>query len=109
MPRTNLAPVTITRAGVSPGSETAGDASNGNSISNDGRMVVLVHNNDGSNPHNVTFKTVGTVDGQAIADRVVAMAASSSKWFGPFPPEVYGSSLQVDVADANLKLTAYQI
>ena len=109
MARTALAVTTITRDGVTEPAETAGDATNGNTVSNDGRMIVRVHNSDSGASHNVTFVTIGTVDGEPVADRVVAMAASAVKWFGPFPTDVYGSSLAVDVADAQVKLTAYQI
>jgi zona occludens toxin (predicted ATPase) len=109
MPRVNLPHTQITRVGVAPGAEVNGDATNDHVTVNDGRVYLLVRNADGSNAHAVTIVTPGTVDGQAIADRIVSVPANASRYIGPFPVDTYGRSLQVDVDSSELKLTAYHL
>ena len=108
MARTRIDPVAVSRAGVADPSESAGDAVNGNVISNTGKTMIKVHNADGSNPHSITFVTPGTVDGQAVADRTVSIAANATRWFGRFQTSVYGSSMGVTVDSAQLKITVFE-
>lgn len=86
MARTALAVQQISRAGITP-SYSAANA-DGHSVLNSGKEFLHVKNGSGSSI-NVTVQTPGTVDGQAIADRVVAVGAGAEKMIGPFPPDTY--------------------
>lgn len=108
MARTRIDPVALSRAGVADPTEVPGDAVNGNVIANTGQTVIKVHNADASNPHTITFVTPGQVDGQAVADRTVSIAASGIRWFGRFQPSIYGSSMGITVDSAQLKLTVFE-
>lgn len=107
MARTPVPVSAITRAGLTAPAETAADTVNGNSVANTNQNVILVvRNADGAAPHNLTLHLAARVDGQAPADRVVAIAATVTKYFGPFSRAEYGSVMTLDGADANLKITA---
>lgn len=87
MAYTNMTPTRPTHTGIAM-TAIAGDDSNGNKISNDGKVVLLLSNTGGSSA-TVTFATPGTVRGLAIADNVVTLASGQVKACGPFPPEIY--------------------
>lgn len=86
MARTALAVQQVERAGLEP-AYTAANV-DGHSIANTGKEALHVKNDDAS-PINVTFLTPGTVDGQAVADRVQAVPAGEERIFGPFPKNIY--------------------
>lgn len=113
MARTAIVPVRITLDGAAPAEPVDGDAVNGHVVlGNDGeRVFVLVENTSGEDDHEVTFVTPGTVGAEQyeIADKVEEIPAEASRWFGPFPLAVFTSSLQIDVANAALKLSVYRI
>lgn len=106
MARTVLTPVQATRAGVASPTEANGDPANGHVVRNTGRTIITVRNADASNPHSVTFVLPGTVYGQAVADQVVSIPASSSRDFGGFPVDGFGAQMAIDVDSAELKLVA---
>jgi hypothetical protein len=106
MPRTVLPVTTVARGGVTPPVEQAGDSTNNHVLANSGRTILTVRNADVSNPHTVTFVVVPTVDGLAVTNRIVSIAAATSQDFGRFQPEVYGSQMGINVDSAQLKLTA---
>lgn len=109
MPRAALAPTELAGTGGVAFSETAGDTVNGHTTPNDGHVYVFCRNASGATPYDITFLTQQTVDGLAVADKVVSMAASQSRLFGPFPREAYGADLLIDVAHLDLKLVALHI
>jgi hypothetical protein len=91
MPRLVVAVQNISRGGLLP-AYTAPQVlgSGGNYFANDGRTAIyLKADGTAAASTNITFETPGLVDGQAIADRVVALAVSTEKVVGPFPPGVY--------------------
>lgn len=97
MSLTTLAVQQIARTGLTPALAAAN--TDGSYVPNDGRMFLQVKNGSGS-PINVTVETPGTVDGNAIADLVVAVPATTGdKVIGPFPPETYNQS------DGTIKVT----
>lgn len=108
MPRVNVPVTALSRDGVAPASDVNGDATNGHRVSNTGKTVIFVRNSSTDTPYDVTFVTPGTVDGQAVGDRIVEIAANTTRYFSRFSPGVYGSTLQVNVENAALKLTAYE-
>ncbi len=73
--------------------ETGGTACDvaGDSFANTGLEVAIFTNGSGS-PINVTFVTQNTVDGRAVADRVVAIPAGATKVVGNFPGGIYSDA-----------------
>jgi len=65
--------------------------SNNYIIRNDGKMFIRVVNGGGS-PAVTTIVTRNSVAGNAIADRVVSVAAGTEQNIGPFPPSVFNDS-----------------
>lgn len=110
MPRTNITVVEITRDGVAP-TEVAGDATNGNQFDHGARTFMRVRNADGAAAHIVTIITPGTVDGLAIADRVVSVPASATRYIGPFTNDYRqpDGKVYVDVDSAQLNLAVFRL
>lgn len=75
----------ITRAGIIPTYNTAAVA--GDEFVNDGK--IWVHIKNGAVILNITFETTITVDGLAVADLVVNLAATTEKVIGVFPTNWY--------------------
>lgn len=76
---------TIARAGVAP---TLNAVSASDTFANDGRTYIDV-NNGGATSLTVTIVTPATVDGLAIDDRTVTIAAGQRRVIGPFPKATY--------------------
>lgn len=91
-----IVPTSITRDGVAVSGAAA--AVGGDKFGNNGSQLFYVNNASGSSI-NVTFVTSQTVDGQAVADRVVAVAAGAAKMIGPFKPSQYND------VDGNVNVT----
>jgi hypothetical protein len=98
----------ITRAGIAPAAEVTGDAVNNHTVNNDGAVFLLAHNT-GATTRVLTIHLPQTVDGQAVASRTVSLAAGVSRYVGPFPVSEYGEDVLVDVAHAELVLSAYHL
>lgn len=79
----------ITRAGFTEAMESA--AGGGDEFLNDGSQFLRIANGDAS-PMDVTIVSQSTVDGLAVADRVVTVAAGTVKLIGPFSPGVYNDA-----------------
>jgi hypothetical protein len=90
MARTALTPQDVARTGIVH-TFAAVDAANGNKFTNDGRCCLYVKNG-GVGSIDVTIDTPGTVDGNAVANLVVAVGAGVNKLIGPFPPGIYNQS-----------------
>ena len=58
-------------------------------IPNNGRVLLAVSSTPGAT---VTVITPGTVDGLAIVDLVVTVAAAKQHLIGPFPPQFYNGT-----------------
>lgn len=109
MARTAVPITQITRAGIAPPAETNGDAVNNHVISNNGRVVLLVRNAGTTVARTLTLRVRGAIDGQAVTPRTVSIPTEASRYVGPFPVDQYGPKLEVDVDNAELKLTALTI
>ena len=59
-------------------------------IPNNGNVQILVKN--GATASIITVETPSTVDGLAVADRTVTVAADTDVIIGPYPPSVYNDS-----------------
>jgi hypothetical protein len=57
-------------------------------VDGDGDLFLAVINASAGSI-NVTVNTPATQDGLAVASQVVAVAASTTKFIGPFPPRTY--------------------
>lgn len=87
-----------------------GDAVNGHYVPNDGRTFVRVKNASVDTTRVVTMLTRVSVDsGIAAATDPEDIEAGVEAWFGPYPTNIYGTSLQINVAHADLKLTAFRL
>lgn len=64
---------------------------------NDGATKLIVQSTAGAD---VTIETPGTVDGLAVADKVIAIAATKVYVIGPFPTSTYN-----DTATGKVKVT----
>lgn len=81
----------ISRDGVAAAPVAATAGGGGDEFANDGRTYLEVTNGGGS-PITVTLDIKPTVDGGAVTDRTVAVAAGARKRIGPFPPKLYNDS-----------------
>lgn len=95
-------PVTnITRAGGVDPAGTAGDTTNGMTVSNGGTMFLQVNNTD-TVARTFEIDVPGAIDGIAPANRTYSLAAGESRKIGPWPVTIYGNSLSVPVVSSNL-------
>ena len=83
MPRINVVPTEITRAGVYPAG-AVGQA-DGHSFPNNGEEFVEVVNANATLARTVTFVTPAQREGLAVADLTVSVPAASRRMIGPFP------------------------
>lgn len=81
MARTILTVQEIVAAGVVP--TLAAATTDGHSMPNNGNSFMEISNGHTA-AHTVTFVHPGTVDGLAVADRTVSVAAGSTAYVGPF-------------------------
>lgn len=109
MAATPIAINTITRAGLTPVSEVAGDPTNGNSVANNGSVWLEVSNSAGSSG-TVTVAIPGQVDGQTVpAKSYTIPATTGKKRLGPYPPSVYGDPLIITPSATTITIAAYQL
>lgn len=111
MPTPVAVPVSsITRAGVAPASPTAGDATNGHTVSNDGNVFILAKNTNGaSTARTITFAFAHKVDGQTISPVTHSLAAGASQYMGPYPESEYGDEIAITVSHAEMVISAYHL
>lgn len=110
MARAALPLTQIVRAGIAPAAEVTGDTVNNHSMSNDGHAFLICRNsNGGSTAHILTIHLFGGVDGEPITSRAISVAAAATVYIGPFPTTEYGTSVLIDPAHAELKLSAYHL
>lgn len=110
MARAAITPVTPSRAGVSAAVPAAGDATNFNTVANDGKTILIAKNTNGSSTaRTIDFILKRTVDGVTPDRTAVSIAAGATKVFGPFPTNDYGTALDFDVSHAEVEVSAYRI
>ena len=88
------------------GSLTAGDDY---TIPNDGRTKVILRKAAGT-ASVVTFVSVKTVQGLAVADPTVTVAVNTAQKRGPFPVDIYGTTLAISgiTNEANFSIAVYR-
>jgi hypothetical protein len=110
MPSTNIPVKSHTsRFGDQLGAGVLVDATNGNNFLNDGNTFLLVQGKTATKT--LTIITSGTVNGLAIADHAArSIAAGEFHVLGPFPVELYGTTVEMthEAASAHL-LTPFNI
>lgn len=109
MARTNIPHTEFSRAGVSPATPAPGDTVNQHVLTNDGRVILYVENADAVNEETVTVISAATHDGLAVADLVVTLPASESRFIGPFSEATFGRDISVDVSSVDVSLAAYHM
>ena len=110
MARTALTATQASRAGTTLPAATAGDATNGNSVQNDGRVILIAKNTNGaSTARTITFQTVRSVDGLTNPTRQESIPAGETQVFGPFPPTDYGTTLAFDVSNAEVTIQVVRV
>lgn len=108
MARADLTVTSVSKSGVADPTATAGNATDGHKLANSGRTHIVVTNTSADTAYDVTFITKTTVDGLAVEDYVVEVAADSTVHFSGFQTTVYGSELWIDVENAALELKAFE-
>lgn len=92
MARTALTVSEIVRSGLTL-SASAANADGHSLVNTDKNAALLLYVNNGSgSPITVTIQTPGTVDGLAIADRTVTVAAGAERFIGPLTAKDYNQS-----------------
>jgi len=82
-----LTPVTIVRS--ASGLLTMASASaGGDEFANTGKEILLIENT-GSPARTLTVTTEETIDGEAVADKDITIAANSIYAIGPWPTGIY--------------------
>lgn len=99
----NVALQQITREGLTA-SFTAMTTTDTYKLANSGRMFVAIKSG-AAGAVNATFIIPGTVDGQAIGDRTVSIAAGAEVYFGPFTRDYNDASNKVSVTAAGAGLS----
>jgi hypothetical protein len=97
MSATALSVTPLSRNGITDTLSAAN--TDGHTIVNtaDNMWIEVLNGSGGS--INVTIETIQTIDGLAVADRVVAVGAGVRKKIGPFPRTNYGSTVTVTFSD----------
>lgn len=94
MPRTPLTNIVAPSKNGTPfPAGTAADVVNGNSVANDGRVIVIASNSNASVVRNATVTPTGTVDGLTAAARTSPIPAQSSILLGPWEIGNYSTTL----------------
>ena len=99
MATTNVPITTATRAGVQilTAAATAAASGDGNSFTNDGNQIIILENAGAATDVVATVVTQSTVDGLAVSDKTIALAANDRQVAGPWPPEIYNAKSGTDV------------
>lgn len=110
MARTAIAATDSTKAGALLPAEPAADVANGNVVVNDGRVIFLLHNTNGSSTARIaTITLIGAIDGFAPAARTISVAAGTTKVAGPYEVVNYGTAFAISGDNAELKITPIRI
>lgn len=108
MARTDLTVQKLAGDGISP--SYTGATTDGHSFDLGTKRVFAHAKNTDTSSHTVTFVTSATVQGLAVADRVVTVPAGDEQMIGPFPSSVFGGSVNVDFsATTGMSLGVFEL
>lgn len=92
MPRVEISVSTTSRAGLnSAAMMVAANHTDGMLVDNSGQKNVIYIKNASGVSINATFITTTVIDGIALPDLVIAIAAGAERMIGPFNNRFYGS------------------
>ena len=109
MPRTALTVTDSSKAGTVLAAGTAADVANGNSVTSDGRSIIIVATNAGVTLRTITITPTATVDGLAPSNRTITLAASAVKVLGPYDVGSYSETLQISADHADVKFQPIRV
>lgn len=92
-PLTNI--ISPSKTGTAFPAGTAADVTNGNSIVNDGRVLVIATNSHATLVRNAIVTPTATVDGLTATTRTSPIPALSSILLGPWEVSNYSNVLQI--------------
>lgn len=113
MARVQIPVTTVTKSGVAQPAQTTGDSVNGHYFLNDGTTILEIVSSDAGS-QTVTIQTSKTVDGYALADQTVTMAAGTTQYVGPFTTGTFNQSGSTQVyvdttVSTTIKFRAFSI
>lgn len=112
MARVQIPVTAVTKAGVAQQSQTNGDTSNGHYFTNDETTWLQIVSSDAGS-QTVTIITSKIVDGYALADQTITVAAGATMYAGPFTSGTFNqasSQVYVDVSvSTTIKFRAWTL
>ena len=109
MARTVVPVTQITRSGIADATPVGGDPANNHQVANDGTVWIEVENTGSTVSRTLSARFGNTVDGVTVAPKTWTIPTGARRRIGPFPVRYYGGTLQLDVDNAELELTAYKL
>lgn len=107
MARGTLALSSSDRGGTELPAPTVGDPTNGHAVANDGTTLLLVQNTGTTVARTVTLHISKVVDGITLTGvRTKSIPVGKTHLFGPYSSADYGTTILVDVDNAELKFNA---
>jgi hypothetical protein len=90
--------------------ETTGVPADGHYVTNDTGMWIEVRNSNAvATARTVSFNLSGGADGQSIVPKTKSIAAGKTFVMGPWPSNMYGGQLLIDVDHAELMIAAFKL
>jgi hypothetical protein len=90
--------------------ETTGVVADGHYVTNETGMWIEVRNsNVSATARTVSFRLSGGADGQSIVPKTKVIAAGKTFALGPWPSNMYGGQLLIDVDHAELMIAAFKL
>lgn len=108
VPRVDVPVTAITRTGVADATPVVGDPVNNHEVVNTGDCWVEVENT-GASSRTLSALFANTVDGVTVDAKTWSIGAGLRRRIGPFPVRLYGITLQLNVDNAELELSAYKV
>lgn len=89
----------VTRAGLQfRAADLVAEDAAGNTFTNDGNMWIVIRNDGAAADVVATIVTSKTVDGLAVADRTISLAANDFVIIAPMDVDTYGSTVTINWA-----------
>jgi len=102
-------PVTkVSRLTVNALSAAVSDQANDHTMVNNGATILLVVNAGGAT-HNVQVLIEQTLDGEVVDPKDYVIPANSTVPLGPYPKQIYGDNLLINIDHADLSLRAFSL
>lgn len=108
MPRVDIPVTILDESGTVPPAQVSADTANDHSVANNGKTWLEIENVS-VDAATVTLITPATYQGRAIEDFTISVDPSEVLLCGPYSTNLYGSTLQIDVTDADLRFRAYRL